>query len=83
MLSFLFKKQSKGCLDGKTQEQKEDFFESLALFATTDKQFFEEQYWDLKAHERKEFSDYVIKKGENLRKMKGLIEILTEFIGKK
>lgn len=81
MLNFLFGKKSKGCLDGKTQEQKEDFFESLALFATTDKKFFEEQYWDLKAHERKEFSDYVIKRGETLRTMNGLVKILNEFIG--
>jgi hypothetical protein len=83
MLSFLFKKKSKGCLHGKTEQQKIDFFDSLCSFATKDKQFFEEQYWDLQKHERKEFSDYVIKRGKRLQNMKGLVEILSELIEKK
>ena len=38
MLNFLFKKKSKGCLHGKTEQQKIDFFDSLISFATKGKE---------------------------------------------
>lgn len=48
-----------GCLDGKTQQQLIDFFESLAAFALTDPVFFREQYVDLQLWEKRKFEKWL------------------------
>lgn len=45
-------KEKKGCLDGKTPEQVDDFFKSLLGFLTTDKDFFIDQFNDLTIEEQ-------------------------------
>jgi len=78
MVLGLFKRKKKGCLEGKTEQQKIDFFKSLAQFATTDKQFFEEQYMDLLFEEQREFHAWVIKDGEQKQTIKSLLNIIEE-----
>ena len=48
-----------GCLDGKTAEEINTFFQSLAGFALTDPVFFEEQCMDLRNHELDLFKAWV------------------------
>jgi hypothetical protein len=56
----IFKRKTKGCLHGKTEQQKITFFQSLSSFAIKDEQFFVEQYWDLQPHERDEYAKWVL-----------------------
>ena len=81
MLSFLRRK--KGCLHGKTQDQKNAFFDSLAQFALTDEQFFREQYADLLPHEKEEFGEFVKKHTEMLLAIRTLLSVLEKLIPKK
>jgi hypothetical protein len=75
--------KKKGCLSGKTEEQKISFFKSLSNFAITDKIFFEEQYLDLLPHEQKEFSDWVIKDTGQKKLILSMIGIIKELMPKK
>lgn len=52
----------KGCLRGKTEKQKEDFFNSLYNFYFTDRFFFKEQYNDLLFSEKAEFQKWLTKR---------------------
>ena len=76
-------KQTKGCLHGKTGAMKEKFFQSLSNFASTDEQFFKEQYEDLLPHEQKEFSDWVKQSNYNLLQLRGMVNMLFEIVEKK
>jgi hypothetical protein len=78
---FIFK--GKGCLFNKTQEQKNDFFESLSNFAKTDPLFFKEQYLDLLPHERKEYRDWIEIQMKESSKIIKLIQVLTELLTNK
>lgn len=59
----------RGCLYGKTQQQKEDFFRSLTNFSYTDEQFFKEQCMDLQYHELKQFEEYLKKQNDIKRNL--------------
>lgn len=80
MIGFLLKIfKPKGCLHNKTNEEKSRFFNSLSHFATTDSQFFKEQYFDLLLDEQKEFCDWVVKNHkENNKLLVSVIESLIE-----
>ncbi|MFQ5532064.1 MAG: hypothetical protein ACE5ES_05610, partial [Candidatus Nanoarchaeia archaeon] len=67
-------------LYGKTEQQKKEFFESLIKFVENDPVFFEEQYFDLQPHEKDEFTDYVIKREQNLSTMKELLNIIEKLL---
>jgi hypothetical protein len=73
----LFPKR-KGCLYGKTPEQKISFFESLNRFSLTDKQFFKEQYNDMLLSEKAQYDDWltsaIISKIEVLLKAESLLK---------
>jgi hypothetical protein len=56
---FRYFKKKKGCLAGKTEQQKIFFFKSLSRFGATDKVFFIEQYLDLLPSERREFEEWL------------------------
>lgn len=71
-----------GCLDGKTQQQKDDFFFSLSKFAITDVTFFEEQYWDLLPEERKQFSTWVINHNHNMLVTQNCVNLIEELLTK-
>lgn len=75
----LFKKKS-GCLDGKTEQQKKDFFKSLYDFATTDRQFFKEQYLDMLPKEREQFAAWVAKQKEQNKIMLDLVKTIGELL---
>ncbi len=75
--------RKKGCLYGKTREQKISFFKSLSTFAITDKMFFEEQYWDLLAHERKEFSDWLTEDTAQKKQIKSMLDLIQKLIEEK
>lgn len=74
--ALLFYKPEKGCLDGKTPEEKERYFRSLAQFAIDDPVFFEEQYADLLPHEQSQFNNWVIQRTENLNHIKALVNAI-------
>lgn len=78
----LFNKK-KGCLYGKTEEEKISFFKSLSGFAISDKQFFREQWADLLPHEQKEFHNWVIKDAEEKKAMKKLVDFLEILLKEK
>lgn len=65
-----FFSDNKGCLYGKTAEQKDKFFNSLFNFAVKDKDFFQEQFLDLLPDEQQQFIDWLEKKQENMKKIK-------------
>jgi len=73
-----YKQKQKGCLAGKTPQQKKAFFESLASFVGKDDDFFIEQCNDLLPHEKQEFLEYVQQKNENLKAIKILVDVLNE-----
>lgn len=77
-IPMFFGLKNKGCLDGKTPAMKKEFFQSLAKFATTDKEFFMEQCRDLQPHEQKEFSEWV---KEDTAQKEQLLE-MVKLIGK-
>ncbi len=72
-----FFRKTRGCLYGKTPQQKEDFFNSLLSFHDTDKMFFEEQFDDLLSEEKDEFIKWIAAdnahKRELLQKLDSLI----------
>ncbi len=72
----LFRK--KGCLSGKTPEQKIEFFQSLSKFVETDINFFKEQFWDLTPYEREQYHNWVVE--ENVQK-KAILKMVNS-IGK-
>mgnify|MGYP001589373223 CR=1 FL=1 len=61
LLLFIYRfiGSNKGCLHGKTAEEKDKFFTSLSNFCSNDNDFFVEQYWDLLPHERDEYNTWV------------------------
>jgi hypothetical protein len=63
------KNKTKGCLHGKTQAQKDAFFESLSQFAINDPVFFEEQISDLKPAEQNEYLAWLKAKNKNLKEL--------------
>lgn len=84
MLKFiknLFHK-NKGCLYVKTQQEKEQFFESLQKFYKTDYIFFKEQFDDLLIHEQNEFIQYVKKRNQQLNEIKQLIDVISQLTSK-
>jgi hypothetical protein len=52
---------TKGCLFGKSKNQKIEFFKSLEQFSTSDLLFFLEQYEDLLGEEKTEFKKWLKK----------------------
>ncbi len=82
MFNLNFFKKKKGCLDGKTDQQKYDFFLSLSDFATSDKEFFRQQYYDLQPHEQKEFEKWVYDRSKNLKALKALTNVLCQLMDK-
>ena len=48
-----------GCLQGKTKQQKHDFFKSLFEFSNSDLVFYNEQLVDLEPKEREQFNDWI------------------------
>lgn len=83
MFSSLFKKKIKGCLDGKTPEQKESFFRSLYDMYSKDNDFFNEQFLDLTSDERRQFIEYIDEKNKNLHILKALVGVLSKISPKK
>lgn len=81
--TYKYLNPTKGCLFGKTEEMKIDFFKSLANFAITDEMFFKEQYNDLLPHEKKEFEDYVHKTNSELKQIRLMVDVLTELLDDK
>jgi len=79
---FNFFKPKKGCLDGKTPQQKADFFKSLQNFAATDEQFFTEQYNDLQPHEKVEFEEWLLEEHKKLKTISMLAELISRFAPK-
>ncbi len=73
---FSLFKSKKGCLDGKTEKQKIDFFISLKGFVITDPVFFEEQYWDLQPKEREEFAKWIEKENRNLETISRMVDVI-------
>lgn len=59
MWPFKKKEKKTGCLDGKTDYEKEAFFKSLARFMATDMVFFKEQLLDLLPNEKEEFQGWI------------------------
>lgn len=59
--SSTFESKKTGCTAHKTPEQKFEFYESLKSFVFKDEQFFDEQFNDLKPHEKLEFAKHIIK----------------------
>lgn len=51
--------EPKGCLHGKTPEQVNIFFETLAAFALTDPVVFREQYVDMQLWEKRKFENWL------------------------
>ena len=81
---FGFKvKKGKGCLYGKTPAEKKSFFQSLAKFATTDKQFFEEQFRDLRPNEQKEFADWVLEDTAQKKQLLALVGLVGKLLDEK
>ncbi len=78
MFSFFQKK--KGCLHGKTEAQKMQFFRSLSRFGISDPKFFEEQYWDLLPDERKEFKQYVKDQNKSLKTIKSMLDVVGKLL---
>ncbi len=81
MYKLHFKKQ--GCLHGKTQKEKNEFFEALAEFSKSKPDFFEEQHDDMLPHEQREFLDWIKKGHDNMLLMKSLVDILEELLKEK
>jgi hypothetical protein len=50
------KEKQRGCLDGKTHEEKIQFFESLQSLQKHEPLFFSEQFIDLTPRERRQFT---------------------------
>ena len=80
MFSFFkktpFKKTpERGCTEGMTEKDKKSMFFSLSGFATTDINFFEEQYRDLTPLEQSEFTNYVT--SDEFSSKKELIAVAT------
>lgn len=67
------KKKELGCLYGKTEQEINQFFESLANFSKTDSEFFTEQYWDLTYTGRKMFENYIKNRKQKLVAVSNLI----------
>jgi len=78
----IFNKKTKGCLHGKTKQQKIDFFVSLSKFAITDEQFFSEQYLDLLPHEQAEFDEWMLKDQLQKETIKSLLNIIGKITKK-
>lgn len=68
----------RGCLYDKTEEEKISFFRSLSNFATTNKVFFEQQYWDMLPEERREFGYWVTENTNQLNTIKLLLNIIEK-----
>lgn len=81
MFKLFFKK--KGCLHGKNQEEKNEFFKSLVEFNESDRAFFEQQHNDLLPHEQKEFLEWAKKGNENLKILKAGLDLLEELLEQK
>lgn len=82
MFNF-FKKKKRGCLYGKTQQEKIDFFRSLSEFAIKDNIFFEQQYWDLLDDERREFGEWVIQDTKLKRQMLEMVKLIGNLLEEK
>lgn len=82
-LNFFRPRINRGCLYGKSQKEKIDFFSSLKKFAISDGVFFEEQYSDLLPHEKKEFSDWIIEDTKNKQRILTLLDIINKFTNEK
>jgi hypothetical protein len=79
-ITKVFKKQTKGCLYGKTEEQKKEFFIRLISFAKDDPMFFKEQYNDLLPHEQREFIEYIYVRRIHLVILKVMCNIFEKVI---
>lgn len=77
---FNFFRKKKGCTDGMNQQEKEKFFQSLSDFATTDEQFFKEQYCDLQPQEQTEFVEWISIKTEQQKTMLQMIAIIEKLL---
>jgi hypothetical protein len=73
-------KRKRGCLYGKTEQEKIDFFKLLSSFAIKDKQFFIEQCEDLLPKEIDEFIDWVIKNNEGVKLTIVGIDIIQKLV---
>ncbi len=67
------KRLQKGCLHGKSEQEKIDFFVSLEKFAKSDPIFFNEQCNDLLLHELEEFHNWIKKEAETKRALLSLV----------
>jgi predicted nucleotide-binding protein (sugar kinase/HSP70/actin superfamily) len=76
-------KPRRGCLAGKNQDEKNDFFVSLSHFAITDPAFFLEQYHDLLPKEKKEFTKWVVEGHDRLAGIKSMLELFEKIINEK
>lgn len=81
---FIFsRKYKKGCLHGKTDQEKDEFFTSLYNFSITNKQFFQEQYWDLLPVEREEFENWLHLTVENKKQIIAMLNLIEELLCQK
>lgn len=68
----VFKRKRRGCTKHKTTEQREDFYRSLRRFASTNVEFYNEQFDDLTKKEKREFGKFLRKEAELLDRLKDL-----------
>lgn len=76
-------REKRGCLYGKTEDEKKSFFISLSNFAITNKMFFEEQYWDLLPDERKEFENWIAEDVAQKKQLKALVDLIGKLLEEK
>jgi len=57
--NYLEPKQTKGCLHGKTEAMKNEFFESIYNFIESDLIFYNEQVSDLLEDEKEQFNCWI------------------------
>lgn len=79
ILGNLFK-GSRGCLYGKTQEEKDSFFSKLIDFNSSDPDFFKQQLSDLRRHEKVEFNEWLKERNQRLRAIRGLVGVVGELL---